>query len=100
MKLLKEAYASEGKYQSTSELAKHLAKNVVYFEPKDKSGVIIVNKPAGVPLKATQDGFIGLTEAMPELAHILNLKEIRVVKSVQRFASGCVLLLLRFKRTL
>ena len=93
LKTLKEAYASEGRYQSPSELAKHLSNNVLYYEPKkDKSGVIIVNKPAGVPLKADKDGFIGLSEAMPELASILGLQQIRVVKSVQRFASGCVLL--------
>merc|ERR1712029_237117 len=93
LKTLKEAYASEGKYQSPSELARHLSNNVLYYEPKkDKSGVIIVNKPAGVPLKADKDGFIGLSEAMPELASIFGLQNISVVKSVQRFASGCVLL--------
>ena len=93
VKTLKEAYASEGKYQSPSELARHLSNNVLYYEPKkDKSGVIIVNKPAGVPLKADKDGFIGLSEAMPELASIFGLQNISVVKSVQRFASGCVLL--------
>ena len=93
LKTLKEAYLSEGKYQSISELAKHLSHQIVYYEPKkDKSGVIIVNKPAGVPLKSTQDGFLGLTDAMPDLADILGLKRISVVKTVQRFASGCVLL--------
>ena len=80
LKTLRQAYGSEGKYQSSSELATHLAKNVLYFEPKDKSGVIIVNKPAGVPLKTYKDD-IGLEDAMPELSQILGVEKIAAKNS-------------------
>ena len=87
---------SEGRFASPSDLAQVLSQNVVYFRPKgDNSGLLVVNKPAGVPLKTSEDGQIGMNEAMPELAEKLKVKKIHVVKSVQRHASGCAILCTR-----
>ena len=92
LKVLKNAYLAEGKYKSSVEMANDLAQNIVYYDPKkDTSGLIVVNKPAGVPLKTSKDS-IGLEDAMPELSQLLGLEKIHVVKSVQKFASGCILL--------
>ena len=92
LKLLRNAYLFEGKYKSTKEMATDLAKNIVYYDKKrDKSGLIVINKPAGVPLKTSKDN-IGLEDAMPELSQILGVEKIEVVKSVHKYASGCVVL--------
>ena len=92
LKILKNEYLSEGKYKSCQEMAKDLAKNIVYYDKKyDQSGLIAINKPAGLPLKTSKDA-IGLEDAMPELAHLLGVEKIIVVKSVHKYASGCVLL--------
>ena len=41
-------------------MAQDLSKNIVYYDKKyDKSGLIVINKPAGVPLKSSKDA-IGL----------------------------------------
>ena len=46
LKVLREAYLFEGKYKSSQEMAKDLAKNIVYYDKKrDKSGLIVINKP-------------------------------------------------------
>ena len=92
LKVLKNAYLCEGKYKSSVELANDLARNIVYYDHKrEASGLIVVNKPAGVPLKTSKDS-IGLVDAMPELSQLLGLEKIHIVKSVQKLASGCVLL--------
>merc|ERR1712110_1239807 len=92
LKVLRDAYLFEGKYKSSQEMAKDLAKNIVYYDKKkDKSGLIVINKPAGVPLKTSKDA-IGLEDAMPELSQLLGVEKITVVKSVHKYASGCVLL--------
>jgi 23S rRNA-/tRNA-specific pseudouridylate synthase len=95
-KLLQNLYLSEGKFKYRSELASHLASNILYYEPKkESSGLIVVNKPAGVPSKgADQDDptSFGLVDVMPEFAALMNVDKATVVKSVQRYASGCVIL--------
>ena len=92
LKILKDAYLCEGKYRSSVEMAQDLAQNIVYYDKKnDTSGLIVINKPAGVPLKTSQDA-LGLVDAMPDLSKLLGLEKITVVKSVHKYASGCVLL--------
>ena len=86
LKLLKSLYMEEGKFSSPSDLANVLFQNVVYYPPKkigeecsmgspkkarDNSGLLVVNKPAGVPLKTTSEGQIGLNDALPTLAEML-----------------------------
>ena len=87
LKLLKSLYMSEGRFSSPSDLANVLFQNVVYYAPKkigeecsmgrpinghrDNSGLLVVNKPAGVPLKTTGEGHIGLIDALPTLAEML-----------------------------
>ena len=107
LKLLKSLYMSEGRFSSPSELANVLFQNIVYYPPKkigqdcsmgspkkarDNSGLLVVNKPAGVPLKTTSEGHVGLNDALPTLAEMLGVKKIETFKSVQRYASGCALL--------
>ena len=73
-------------------MAQDLSKNIVYYDKiYDKSGLIVINKPAGVPLKSSKDA-IGLEDCLPDLSQILGVEKITVVKTVHRFASGCVLL--------
>lgn len=92
-KTLKRAYLSEGKFTSGAALANELAQNIVHFNKKENSGLVVVNKPAGVPLKSNDGSLqVGLNDAMPDLAGMLGVSQLRVVKSVQRYASGCVLL--------
>ncbi len=96
LKVLKMAYASEGRYESNTELALDLAKNVVFYDNKRPgcTRLIVINKPAGVPLRsAKSDDFrVSLTDALPDLAEILKVKKVSIVKSVQRYASGCIIL--------
>jgi len=94
LKVLRAAYLVEGKFASESQLAEDLAKNVVYNDPtKDRSGLIALNKQAGVGLKSIpEEGTIGIEDALPTLAEILKVRKLIVVKSVQKYSSGIVLL--------
>lgn len=92
-KTLKKVYLAEGKYTSSAALAAELAQNVVHYNKKENTGLVVVNKPAGVPLRSQDDNLqVGLQDAMPSLAEMLGVPKLQVVKSVQRYASGCVLL--------
>lgn len=97
-KALRHLYMNEGKFQCSESLASHLASNVVYFDLKnDKSGLIVVNKPAGLPMRKTDDSSVGLTDALPLLSSMLGLKlkpdnKLHVIRTTHRHGSGCVLL--------
>ena len=93
LKLLKNLYKAEGRFDSPTDLAEVLFRNVIHYKHKgDHSGLLVINKPAGVPLKTSNDGLVGLQEALPILGEKIGAKNISVIKSVQRFSSGIVLL--------
>ena len=92
LKILKKENLQEGKFKSSRELAIELSQNILYYDPKkDSSGLIAINKPAGVAIQSREEE-IGVEGALPELQAILKVKDLQLVKSVQRYASGCILL--------
>ena len=85
------AYRNEGVFDSKTLLAKHLKENILYDGSKS-SGLVVVNKPFGLSLLPGETEEVSLNCALPELASILNVSNISVIKSCGRFISGCTLL--------
>ena len=76
------AYKKEAVFNSKSLLAKQLKDNIVFDDSK-KSGLVVINKPFGLPLLPGETEDVSLTCALPELACLLNVPEISVIKSLK-----------------
>ena len=92
-------YKKEGFFHSKTLLARQLHDNIVFNDSK-KTGLIVVNKPFGLPLLPGETEDVSLTCALPQLASYLNVPNISVIKSSGKFISGCTLLNSGGERTL
>ena len=70
-----------------------LYSRIVYYQPeKDKSGVVILNKPYGLAKDQSEDSEFCLVRALPLLARELDVPSLRVLKCTERFTSGITVL--------
>ena len=76
-------YMNEGAFNSRTLLAKHLEENILYYEPK-RSGLLVINKPYGLPNLPGEADEISLSCVLPELADKLSVSRINVIKSCGR----------------
>jgi len=80
-------------WRSQANLVEDLKKNVLFYNPEDdKHGLVIINKPYGLPVNKSQDSEYCLEGCTGALANVLGTKQLHVIKSVERFCSGIVLL--------
>ena len=80
-------------WPSQSALASHLFSNIVYHEPgKDKHGLVVLNKPHGLPLHPSEDSLYSLTSSLKSLADMMEVKSLKVIKTVDRWSSGITVL--------
>ena len=92
-KKLKNIYQQLCNWKDLNELTEQLFENIVYYEPdNDKSGLIVLNKPHGLPKLPTDDCKYALEPSLPLLAKKLDVDNLQVIKCTERFTSGITLL--------
>ena len=80
-------------WASQSDLTSHLFSNIVYHEPeKDKHGLVVLNKPHGLPVHPSEDSLYSLTSSLKSLADMLEVKSLKVIKTADRWSSGITVL--------
>jgi len=80
-------------WKSSGKLVDDLHSNVVYYDPEnDDSGLVVINKPQGLAVKPAKDSAHCLESCLPALAARLGVPQLQVIKSVERWSSGVVLL--------
>ena len=80
-------------WPSQAALTAHLFSNIVYHEPeKDKHGLVVLNKPHGLPLHRSEDSAYSLTSSLKSLADMMEVKTLKVIKTVDRWSSGITVL--------
>ena len=80
-------------WPSQAALTSHLLDNIVYHDPAaDKHGLVLLNKPHGLPLQPVGDSAYSLASSLKDLAEMLQVKELRVVKAAERWNSGLTVL--------
>jgi len=80
-------------WPSQTALTSHLFSNIVYHEPeKDKHGLVVLNKPHGLPLHPSEDSVYSLTSSLKSLADLMEVKSLKVIKTVDRWSSGITVL--------
>lgn len=80
-------------WKSQSQLVDKLHSNVVFYNPEeDNHGLVVVNKPYGLAVKEAKDSQYCLEGCLGGLAGLLGVKDLHVIKSVERFCSGIALL--------
>jgi len=85
-------FARLANWKSRQDLTDQLIKNIVYQNDGDKSGLIGLNKPYGLPNNPAKDIPYSVTGCLTDLAEHLNIEKLEVVKTVDRYASGITLL--------
>ena len=91
-------YKKEANFISKTLLAKELKESIVFNDSK-LSGLVAINKPYGLSVLPTEIENVSLTCALPELASLLEVPEISVIKSSGKFISGVTLLSTKGKKT-
>ena len=91
-KLLKKEFESLCSWKDQSELVSELQSNIVYHEPQDKTGLVVLNKPYGLPKTPSEDCQYSLESSLPHLADQLGVKNLSIVKASERFSSGITIL--------
>ena len=80
-------------WKDEKSLVNDLYSNIVYYEPeRDKSGIVILNKPYGLSKEQSDDSQFSLARALPLLAKELDVPSLTVLKSTERFTSGITVL--------
>jgi len=80
-------------WKNQDALLEELFENIVYHEPEsDKSGLVVLNKPYGLPRKPSNDSLYALEPVLPILSDKLGVKSLNIVKCTERFTSGITLL--------
>lgn len=90
---LVDLYRRLNTWPSQAALTSHLFDNIVYHDPAaDKHGLVLLNKPHGLPLHPVADSAYSLSSSLKELADLLQVKELRVVRAAERWNSGLTVL--------
>jgi len=93
VKTLRNEVQSLCAWKDQDELLEELFENIVYHEPEsDKSGLVVLNKPYGLPRKPSDDSLYALESVLPLLSDRLEVKSLQIVKCTERFTSGITLL--------
>lgn len=80
-------------WKSQKQLVDKLHSNVVFYNPEvDKHGLVVINKPYGLSVKEAKDSEYCLEKCTGALAGLLGVKDLHIIKSVERFCSGITLL--------
>ena len=80
-------------WKDQNDLVDHIHSNIVYHDPaNDESGLVVINKPYGLPKSVSNDSPFALTPVLPLLAEKIGVKSLQVVKCCERFTSGITLL--------
>jgi len=79
-------------FNNKEKLEEYLLKNILYMNPEDKSGLIGINKPYGLPNYPSQDCNHSLQSCLPFLAEKLKHDKLEIVKTTDRYSSGVTLL--------
>ncbi len=61
------------------ETVEELAAGIVYAEEPGGSGLVVVNKPYGLPVNAAEDSPVSLTACLPGLAERLGAGDIKII---------------------
>jgi len=74
------------------ELLEYLSANIIHAD--NKSGIIVINKPYGLRIKPSEETKICLESCLKDLAEVLGVKHLEVLKSASRFViTGLISLL-------
>ena len=80
-------------WKDQNDMVESLYSNIVYYEPeKDKSGLVVLNKPYGLPKSTGDDSTYSLETSLPHLADKLGVSRLNVIKCCERFTSGITIL--------
>jgi len=79
-------------FNNKQKLEEILLKSIIYMNPEDKSGLIGLNKPYGLPNYPSQDCNYSLQSFLPFLAQKLDHENLEIVKTTDRYSSGVTLL--------
>jgi len=89
---LSSVYKGLTNWRTKDALEKYLYKSIIYNNPEDKTCLIGINKPYGLPINSSKDSEFCLQDCLPGLAEKLELDDLEILKSTERFTSGVVLL--------
>ena len=90
---LKREYEHLCVWKDQNDMVEQLYSNIVYYEPeKDKSGLVVLNKPYGLPKSTGDDSTYSLETSLPHLADKLGVNSLNVIKCCERFTSGITIL--------
>jgi 23S rRNA-/tRNA-specific pseudouridylate synthase len=88
---LADRYRRLDSWASKAAVTEHLFSSVVYHEP-EKDGLVVVNKPYGLPLLPKDDSSYCLTDCLSGLAEMLEVKTLDVLRTSERWNSGITVL--------
>lgn len=88
---LKSVYSKVCVYKDRSAFVNDLLSNAVHLDPKG-SGLVALNKPAGIPIKPLEDSQFSLDGAIPLIAKELGVERLHRVRAPERYSSGLTLL--------
>ena len=90
---LKRDYERLCVWKDQNDMVEELYSSVVYHEPeKDKSGLVVINKPYGLPKSTGDDSRYSLETSLPHLADKLGVANLDIIKCCERFSSGITIL--------
>jgi len=87
-------YSKLCSWRSQDALCDQLLAGVVYHEPADPKagGLVVINKPYGLPAHHAKDSHYSLESSLPGLAKRLDLEKLIIVNPCERFSSGITVL--------
>ena len=86
-------YKKLGTWKDQDALTSHLYSNILYFEPEqDKHGLVVINKPYGLPLHSQEDSPYSLESSSKGLAEMLEVAALYPIKTAERWNSGVTVL--------
>jgi len=89
---LSSTYKKLTHWKSKDALQRYLYKSIIYNNPDDKSCLIGLNKPYGLPNYPSEDSEFCLEDCLPGLAQKLEQDNLEILKTTERFTSGITLL--------
>ena len=82
-KSLKQIFSSAWEFPSNHEVLEYLSANIVHIDKS--SGLFVINKPYGLPLKPSQESKICMESCLKDLAKVIGVEQLEVLKSASRF---------------
>jgi len=89
-KSLKQIFSSAWEFPSNHDVLEYLSANIVHIDRS--SGLFVINKPYGLPLKPSQESKICLESCLKDLAKVIGVEQLEVLKSASRFVFSNLML--------